>query len=82
MIDQWAECLDPRIAAYRRGTHASALALEEMRSLASAGTGIRRLLSEGSVKWLLSRPFVHAWRRMRRKVRRPYWLVSGAPEVR
>src|SRR5208283_1332325 len=38
MIDQWAECLDPRIAAYRRRTHATALALEEMRSLASAGT--------------------------------------------
>ena len=81
MIDQWAECLDPRIAAYRRGTHATALALEEMRSLASAGTGIRRLFREGSVTWLMSRPFVHAWRRMRRKVRRPYWRVSGAPQA-
>jgi len=80
MIDQWAECLDPRIAAYRRGTHATALALEEMRSLASAGTGIRRLFSEGSVRWLTSRLFVHAWRRLRRKVRSPYWRVSGPPQ--
>jgi glycosyltransferase involved in cell wall biosynthesis len=79
MIDQWAECLDPRIAVYRRRTHATALALEEMRSLASAGTGIRRLFSEGSVTWLMSRPFVHALRRMRRRVRRPYWQVSGVP---
>jgi len=81
MIDQWAECLDPRIAAYRRRTHATALALEEMRSLASAGTGIRRLFREGSVTWLLSRPFVQAWRRMRRKVRRPYWRVSGGAQA-
>jgi glycosyltransferase involved in cell wall biosynthesis len=79
MIDQWAECIDPRIAAYRRGTHATALALEEMRSLASAGTGIRRLFREGSVTWLMSRPFVHAWRRMRRNVQRPYWQALGSP---
>ena len=77
MIDQWAEFLDPRIAASRRGTHAAALALEEMRSLASAGTGISRLFREGSVTWLMSRPFVHAWRRIRRKVHHPYWQVSG-----
>src|SRR5271157_3129712 len=76
MIDQWAECLDPRIAAYRRMTHATGLAWEEMRSLASAGTGIRRLFSEGSVTWLMSRPFVNALRRMRRKLRRPLWQHS------
>ena len=76
MIDQWAECLDPRIAAYRRMTHATSLAWEEMRSLASAGTGIRRLFSEGSVTWLVSRPFVNALRRMRRMLRRPLWQHS------
>ena len=81
MIDQWAECLDPRIAAYRRRTHATALALEELRSLARAGTGIRRLLSEGSVMWLMSRPFVHAWRRMRRKMRRPLWQQKPSSNV-
>ena len=73
MIDQWAECLDPRIAGYRRRTHATGLALEEMRSSSSAGTGVRRLVSEGSVTWLLSRPFVHAFRRVRRTMRRPLW---------
>src|SRR5271166_4476615 len=45
MIDQWAGCLDPRIAAYRRRAHATGLALEEMHSAASAGTGIKRLFS-------------------------------------
>ena len=73
MIDQWAGCLDPQMAAYRRRTYATGLAWEEMRSLASAGTGIKRLFSEGSVTWLMSRPFVNALRRMRRKLRRPLW---------
>ena len=75
-IDQWAGCLDPQMAAYRRRTYATGLALEEMRSLASAGTGIRRLFSEGSVTWLMSRPFVNALRRMRRKLRQPLWQYS------
>ena len=79
MIDQWAGCLDPRIAAYRRMTHATALALEEMRNLADAGTGIRRLFSDGSTAWLMTRPFVHAWRRIRRKLRRPLW-EHGRPQ--
>jgi hypothetical protein len=76
MIDQWANCLDPQIAAHRRRTHATSLALEEMRSATSAGAGIRRLFREGSVTWLLSRPFVHVWRRVRRGVRRPRWQAN------
>jgi hypothetical protein len=73
MIDQWAGCLDPRIAAYRRKTHATALALDELRNVTSAKTGIRRLLREGSLAWLTSRPFVHVFRRIRRRVQRPLW---------
>jgi len=73
MIDEWAGCVDPRIAAYRRRTNATGLALEEMRSAASAGTGIRRLFREGSVAWLISRPFVHTFRGIRRRVQCPEW---------
>jgi glycosyltransferase involved in cell wall biosynthesis len=73
MIDQWAGCLDPRIAAHRRRTHATGLALEELRQASSMGSAIRRLFREGSLTWLLSRPFVHSLRRVRRKVRRPLW---------
>jgi len=47
--------------------------LEEMRHVASAGTGLKRLLNEGSVAWLISRPFVHSFLRIRRVVRRPKW---------
>jgi len=74
IIDQWAEQLDPRIAAYRRMTYSTALALEEMRSLKTARAGLARMLTDGSVIWLMSRPFVRVWRAVRRKLRRPYWL--------
>jgi glycosyltransferase involved in cell wall biosynthesis len=73
LIDQWAECLDPKVVAYRRMTYSTALALEEMRSGKTFGAGIRRLWSHGSLLWLLSRPLVRAWRWTRRKLRRPYW---------
>lgn len=74
LIDQWKDYLDPRIVAYRRMTYSTALAVDEIRSIKSAGAGLVRLLTQGSVVWLLGRPFVHAWRAVRRKIRRPYWL--------
>jgi hypothetical protein len=74
IIAQWAECLDARIVAYRRMTYSTALALEEMRSLKTAGSGLVRMLRDGSVIWLMSRPFVRVWRGVRRRLRRPYWL--------
>lgn len=80
MIDQWREHLAPQVAANRRRTHATGLALQEMRQASSLGSGIRRLFREGSMIWLLSRPFVHALRRIRRSVRRPYWRVSKASQ--
>jgi glycosyltransferase involved in cell wall biosynthesis len=74
IVDQWADCLDPRVVAYRRMTYSTALALEEMRSLKTAGPGLVRMLTDGSVIWLMSRPLVRAWRGVRRRLRRPYWL--------
>jgi glycosyltransferase involved in cell wall biosynthesis len=74
IIDQWAECLDARIVAYRRMTYSTALALEEMRSLRTFRLGLVRMLRDGSVIWLMSRPFVRVWRALRRKLRRPYWM--------
>jgi hypothetical protein len=76
IIDRWAGKVDPRVAAYRRMTHATALALEEMRQAGTVARGLRRLLREGSVLWLSGRPFVWAWRAIRRRLRRPYWLAT------
>ena len=74
ILNQWAEQLDPRILAYRRMTYSTGLALLEMRGLETARTGLVRMLRNGSVTWLMSRPFVRAWRAVRRRVCRPYWL--------
>ena len=76
IIDQWADCLDPRIVAYRRMTYNTALALEEMRRSGSFARGVIRLFRKGSVIWLMSRPFVRAWRLIRRRLRQPYWLAT------
>jgi glycosyltransferase involved in cell wall biosynthesis len=73
LINRWADCLDPKVVAYRRMTYSTALALEELRSGKTFGVGIRRLWSQGSLPWLLSRPWVRVWRWARRKLRRPYW---------
>jgi glycosyltransferase involved in cell wall biosynthesis len=82
IVNQWAEQLDPRIVAYRRMTYSTGLALEEMRSHKTARTGFVRMLTEGSVIWLMSRPFVRAYRAVRRKVRRPYWLRTDFASAR
>ncbi len=74
LIDQWADSLDPRIVAYRRMTYSTVLALEEMREGKSLVAGVTRLWSQGSLLWLLSRPWVRSWLAVRRKLRRPYWL--------
>jgi glycosyltransferase involved in cell wall biosynthesis len=73
IVNRWAAELDPRIAAYRRMTYSTALALEEMRYLRTARSGLRRMFSDGSVLWLMSRPIARSWRAIRRRLRRAYW---------
>ena len=75
IVEQWATCLDPRVAAYRRMTYSTALALEEIRGVQIV-RGFRRLFTSGSVLWLLSRPLAILWRSLRRKLWRPYWQAS------
>jgi glycosyltransferase involved in cell wall biosynthesis len=77
LIDEWAKHLDRRVADHRRRTHATSLALDEMRQASSMGNGMRRLFREGSVTWLLSRPFVHTSRGIRRKMRRALWQKNS-----
>lgn len=74
IIRQWASSVDPKIVRSRLKRYSTALALEEMRN--GRLTGLRRLLSEGSMGWLVSRPFAIGWRSIRRKLRRPYWLAT------
>lgn len=74
IIRQWAAQLDPQIVRSRLKRYSTALAFEEIRN-GDVG-GFRRLLSQGSPTWLISRPFAIAWRALRRKLRRPYWLAT------
>lgn len=77
LIDQWAHRVPPPLAAWRRKVHHTVVAYEEMRRWPTAAAGVQRLLTRGSVMYLLSRPFERLLRIALRRVRRPYWrLVS------
>jgi glycosyltransferase involved in cell wall biosynthesis len=78
LVDDWRGSLSSAAYLRRRAHIATALAIEEMRAPDARAQGMRRLLREGSLIWLAGRPFVHAWRWMRRRVRRPYWKKSAA----
>ncbi len=73
IVNQWAAELDARTAAYRRMTYSTALALEEMQAVSTAGAGLKRLCTDGSPLWLVSRALLRAWRTLRRRLGRPYW---------
>jgi glycosyltransferase involved in cell wall biosynthesis len=76
MIRNWAAYLEPNIVRFRLNTFSTRLALEEMKSSRTFVGGLRRLVRDVSLIWLLSRPFVRAWRIIRRRIRKPYWLAT------
>jgi len=73
IVKQWADSLDPLLSRYRRMTYSTSLAVEEMRSSQTALAGLKRLFVDGSVPWLISRPFVRIRRAIRRRLQQPYW---------
>ncbi|HVP54878.1 MAG TPA: glycosyltransferase [Candidatus Eisenbacteria bacterium] len=77
LVDDWRSHLSPAAYARRRVRIATTLALEEMLLPGERGRGIRRLLTDGSLVWLVSRPCIHMWRLIRRRLRRPYWKKSA-----
>jgi len=81
LIDRWAASVDPRVAASRRRVHSTALAVEEMRRSGTRFAGLARLLREGSIPYLLARPFVWAYRAARRRIYRPIWAQDGGEPV-
>lgn len=81
LIDRWAETVGPKVAEQRRRVHLTALAVEEMRVPGSRVTGLARLFREGSLPFLLSRPFVWAFREVRRRIHRPNWAQDGSEPV-
>ena len=73
LIDKWAAELDPHVVALSRKRHFTAIALEEVRHMATLRRGIARLLRQGSLASQLARPFAFAFHLTRRNVWPPYW---------
>jgi GT2 family glycosyltransferase len=76
LVERWGDWVDPRAAAWGRMRHSNLLAFEEMRRPKMALRGLRRLFVDGSPMFVASRPFVRAYRAVRRVVREPYWKRS------
>jgi len=70
LLDLWATEIDHGVAARRVAVYHTLIGVEELRRVATAARGLRRLLGHGSVPYLLSRPFARGYRRIRRLVRR------------
>lgn len=84
LIDRWEAELSPELAAHRRRVHHTVAAYEQMRHLSTLPQGLSRLLRNGSVPYLLSRPFARAFRAARRRLQTPFWKrvpegVASAP---
>lgn len=77
LIDRWGEPVAPRVLSWRRKVHSTLVALEELRARESRREGLRRLLSDGSLPYLISRPFARSYRACKRKLQRPYWQRSS-----
>jgi hypothetical protein len=76
IIRQWSSFLPAQLVRYRLKTYSTVLALEELRRQETFSDGLRRLFREGSIRWLLSRPFAIGWRSLRRRISKPYWLAT------
>ena len=76
LIERWRGVLPDALVRQRKRVHHTVLASIDMRSGASFGAGCRRLLRQGSLVFLLTRPFARAARHLRRRLQRPYWVQA------
>jgi glycosyltransferase involved in cell wall biosynthesis len=72
IVHLWSHCLDSALVSRRLRIHSSVLAFYEMLHVSSFCRGVVRLLREGSVRYLASRPAAITWRRIRRTIFRPF----------
>src|ERR1019366_4295639 len=81
LMDMWRCAVAPEILARCRKHHFTAIALLEMRHPSSLFRGTWRLLTQGSVKSQLLRPFYFVFHLVRRSVRPPLWKTLGRDGV-
>ncbi len=77
LMDMWRSGVDPRILAKCKRHHSTQIALAEMRSPSTFLTGLRRLLTHGSLRSQLLRPFYFVFHLGRRNIVAPYWKRVG-----
>jgi glycosyltransferase involved in cell wall biosynthesis len=77
LIDRWANELKPEIVATCRRRHHTAIALEEMQDARTRMSGLKRLLTQGSVASQMARPLAYAFHVLRRNLHPPYWQTIG-----
>jgi N-acetylglucosaminyldiphosphoundecaprenol N-acetyl-beta-D-mannosaminyltransferase len=77
-LDQHAHALEPKLVALRRQVHSTVWGFAEMRHVATAVRGLRRIFRDGSLTYLFSRPFAKTYRAIHRRLRHPYWKLAAA----
>lgn len=77
LIEHWSGAIPPSLARRRRRIHETCIAFAELRSPRETAAGLVRLLRQGSVSFLVSRPLARAWRSLRRMTRTPEWKRAG-----
>jgi cellulose synthase/poly-beta-1,6-N-acetylglucosamine synthase-like glycosyltransferase len=73
LIDRWAGDIPAQSLGRARRRHFSAIALEEIGKRGTFLTGLKRLITQGSVGSQVKRPFAFAFHVLRRRLRPPYW---------
>lgn len=64
IVEAWQKDLPPALFRRRIQIHQTLIALDEMRVPDTRSTGLRRLFSQGSIIYLLERPFAKARRKL------------------
>lgn len=77
LIDRCSDALDERIVKRRKHIHATVLAWDELHKPSTFFQGIVRLVREGSLVFLFTRPFARISRSLRRRIQTPFWKQHG-----
>lgn len=70
IVEPWAAAVEPRVYRRRQRIQQTLIGLEELTSRNKRVGGLRRILRDGSLVYLASRPFVRVARQLRRRLNR------------
>ena len=73
LVEQFSPFLDAALATKRYRVHQSLIAFSMMCHVTDFWTGAKRLVTQGSVAYVASRPFVRVGRWLKRALNRPVW---------